>query len=99
MRCPICGDPNAYPVWLGKEQPTGCIMGDHVQNVTQCEHQMGLAKDAAARRKFCPEAFDESGKMKSGGWGVIAEKAKRIEAETGRTVVIGSAAELEERNG
>lgn len=22
--CPVCHDPNAYPLWLGSEPPAGC---------------------------------------------------------------------------
>lgn len=75
--CPICGDPNAYPLWIDEEPPRGCPNDEldsdglicwhsgapRITNVTECAYQMTKARQAAEMRKRCPEAFDENGKM------------------------------------
>lgn len=70
--CPICGDPNGYPLWIDKEPPTKCPRrfdygGElDVRNVTECRGQMEKAKQRAEWRKLVPDAFDEWGNMKEG---------------------------------
>lgn len=72
--CPICGDPNAYPFWLDDEPPAGCPQDDAwqtdrgvpvIRNVTECRYQMRKAFQAREFRRLVPDAFDESGKIKS----------------------------------
>lgn len=62
--CPICGDPNAYPLWIDKQPPTGCSEGEHVRSVTECTWQMNKARAEKARRQISPWAFDEAGNIR-----------------------------------
>lgn len=72
--CPICGDPNGFPIWIDAEPPAGCPQDEawhsgqaaSIRNVTECSWQMQRAWQAAEFRKLAPDAFDETGKMKPG---------------------------------
>lgn len=73
--CPVCGDPNAFPLWVSHEPPAGCPDDDEwlmhgrapsIRTVTECKHQMGKARQSAEFRTACPDAFDETGTMKPG---------------------------------
>ena len=72
--CPVCGDPNAFPIWIDKEPPAGCPQDwswhdgspREIDAVTECKYQMGKAWQQAEFRKLVPDAFDEMGKMKPG---------------------------------
>lgn len=83
--CPVGKDPNAYPVWIDKVPPTGCPHdaawqggGDPViRNVTECRVQMERARQAVYFRKLAPEAFDETGKMRPDGWGILGPRLPR----------------------
>lgn len=78
--CPVCGDPNAFPIWIDDEPPAGCPRDDawlmhgkapQIRNITECAWQMKKAWQAAEFRKLVPDAFDESGKMKNGQLGRV----------------------------
>lgn len=72
--CPICRDPDAYPLWAGAEPPAACVVDKSwhaggsvtINSVTECSLQMGRAWQAAEFRKLVPDAFDEAGAMKPG---------------------------------
>lgn len=76
VACPVCGDPNAFPLgWYDKEPPEGCPYDDAwmmkgkppaIKNVTECKYQMSKAWQAAEFRKLVPNAFDSAGKMLPG---------------------------------
>ncbi|BAU91216.1 hypothetical protein MPPM_2611 [Methylorubrum populi] len=93
--CPICGDPNAYPLWADQAQPEACAAdaaswhgGGPVtfRTVTECPLQMNRARQAAAFRKLVPDAFDTNGKMLPGQLArVLGAYAK---AYPGRSVVL-----------
>lgn len=82
--CPICGDPNAYPLWIDEKPPEGCPQDEawhegrppQIKNVTECPYQMGKAKQRARWMKVCPEAFDENGKLKDGMLAYVLERAQ-----------------------
>lgn len=73
--CPICGDPNAYPLWIDEKPPEGCPQDEawhegrppQIKNVTECPYQMAKARQQAEWRKQFPDQFDENGQIKSGG--------------------------------
>ena len=80
--CPICGDPNAFPLWIDPEPPPGCpddaawvIEGrtPEIRNIAECPYQRKMARQRAALRKLSPDCFDENGNMKPGrsaeAWG------------------------------
>jgi len=75
FKCPVCGDPAPFMFWIEDFEPEECPEGPHVKNVTQCQSQMTMARQAAELRKFCPEAFDGNGKMLSNGWQMIFAKS------------------------
>lgn len=70
-RCPVCGDPKAFPLWIDDEPPDCCPIemseGIRIRVVTDCPYQMGKAKREATWRKLFPNQFDETGKIKPGG--------------------------------
>jgi hypothetical protein len=80
--CPVCHDPSAYPCWVGNEPPAACPYDEAwhnggeptIKNVTECAQQMAKAKQAAYFRKIAPEAFDENGKIKPDGWGILGPR-------------------------
>lgn len=56
--CPVCGDPNGFPIWIDSAPPRGCPQDDSwadddveplVQNVTQCAYQMNKARHEALK--------------------------------------------------
>ena len=74
VSCPVCGDPSAFPLWVGDVPPAGCVQDatwhktgeltdKSVRSVTECAWQMKKAWQAAEFRKLVPDAFDASGKM------------------------------------
>lgn len=73
-KCPVCGDPNVFKLWVDPRPPLGCPDDDSwheggpptIKDVTQCAYQMGKAWQAAEFRKLVPDAFDGSGAMKPG---------------------------------
>lgn len=90
--CPICGDPNAFPLWIDDEPPHGCpedvaaMNGDapQIRSVVECPYQMAKAKQAAELRKVAPDCFDKSGNMKPNRSGdawrawVASNSAKKV---------------------
>lgn len=70
--CPICGDPNGFPIWIDEKPPTGC---PHDENWHQtgvpaildiCEWQKAKARQRADWRKHNPECFDKYGNILPG---------------------------------
>ena len=77
IACPICGDPNAYPIWIDKDPPEGCP-GDEswldggpvtIKTVSECSIQRKRAERQAAMRKAAPHCFDKFGNMRPGKTG------------------------------
>lgn len=75
VKCPVCGDPNVFPLWIDEEPPKGCPddfdnwgfgYRPQVKSVSECTRQMEGAKQQADFRKLVPDAFDENGNMKPG---------------------------------
>lgn len=72
--CPVCGDPNAYPMWLDPEPPEGCPFDEDwmegrapsIRSVDQCAFQMKRARQRAEWRKVAPDCFDADGNMPPG---------------------------------
>jgi hypothetical protein len=58
-RCPICG--HIEPLWIDPP-PVGCFDG----GTSHCEQAITRAHGEAMRRKVCPDAFDENGKIRPG---------------------------------
>ena len=81
FKCPVCGDPRPFIFWIEDFEPEHCPEGPHVKDVTQCQWQMGEARQAAELRRFCPEAFDGNGLMKPNGWALIAAKQRAAAAK------------------
>jgi hypothetical protein len=71
--CPVCGDPNAYPIWVTDEPPEGCPddmenwgKPTRVRNVTECGYQMRKAAQRAEWMRLVPDAYDGHGNMLPG---------------------------------
>ncbi len=72
--CPICGDPHAYPIWIGSDPPEACRSDKTwhsggpvtITSVADCPHQRRKAEQAALFRRVAPECFDEAGNMLPG---------------------------------
>lgn len=79
VACPICGDPNGYPLWVTPELPEGCPHDATwhrggaitIKSITECKWQMGKAWQTAEFRKLVPGAFDGNGKMLPGQLGRV----------------------------
>lgn len=67
-RCPVCGDPRPYKLWIGHEGPP-CPHGAY--KVTDCAHQMGMARRDLAYMRVAPDCFDASGAMLPGRLGDV----------------------------
>ncbi len=80
--CPICGDPNAYPIWIDVMPPMGCPNDDELRETGRrsitsiCETQIARARQAADWRKRCPEAFDGEGNIIEGGLAMVVNKLR-----------------------
>ncbi len=70
--CPVCGDPDAYPLWIDDEPPAGCpddldtdtgTWRGRIRTVTDCGRQMRRARQRAEWRKAAPDCFDDNGNM------------------------------------
>lgn len=79
--CPLCGDPNAYCLWVDDAAPEGCAQPFdakgriiEVKTVADCHFAMSKAKQQAEFRRMCPEAYDERGNIKPGGMLLVLEK-------------------------
>jgi hypothetical protein len=74
-RCPVCGDPSEFVLWIEDEPPMGCaddpvaLAGGPrtIRNVTECPRQMHQARRAALWRKLFPAQFDGHGNIVPGG--------------------------------
>jgi hypothetical protein len=75
-RCPICHDSQPFVLWIDPEPPKECPYG--ADQITNCSYQMDKARGEAERRKICPEAFDQEGKIRPGGWGLIAKAYENL---------------------
>lgn len=72
--CPICGDPNAFPIWIDDRPPLGCPHDEawmegaapKVRSVTDCAYQRQKAWQAREFRRLGPECFDDRGNLKPG---------------------------------
>ena len=72
--CPICSDPNGFPLWIDKEPPEGCPHDfswhngrpPAIRNVSECKFQRAKAWQAAEFRRLLPDAFDATGNMLPG---------------------------------
>lgn len=77
--CPICGDPNVYPIWIDEAPPQGCPddqdwMDGHapsIRTVAECARQRRQAAQAALWRREVPEAFDAAGNILPDGLGLV----------------------------
>ena len=73
--CPICRDPDAYPLWIDTKPPQGCPedtdwqegRARSIHNVGECPYQRGKAEQRARWMKLCREAFDDNGNLVEGG--------------------------------
>jgi hypothetical protein len=69
-RCPICGDPSQYPIWLDKDPPDRCptdLADDNrVRTALECPIQTRKARTEAIRRRCAPECFAEDGAILPG---------------------------------
>ncbi len=80
--CPVCGDPNAYPIWIDTAPPRGCSDDEAWQEglspriTSVCERQLARARQAADWRKRCPEAFDHEGNIIEGGLAMVMNKLR-----------------------
>ena len=83
--CPVCGDPNAFPLWIDDEPPDGCP-GDEewlatgrrsVNTVAECRIQRVRAWQAAEMRRLAPQCFDDSGNMRPGSLAEAMEAVAR----------------------
>ena len=73
-KCPICGDPSAFPFWLEDAPPLTCPNDPAWPRRSLrgiCEEQMERAQRMAAMRRLTPDAFDPDGNMLP-GWGARA---------------------------
>jgi len=64
--CPICGDPNAFPLWIDSEPPATCANDPAWPRRSLhsiCSVQIQRAKQAAELRRITPDAFDDNGTM------------------------------------
>ncbi|GJE77193.1 hypothetical protein [Methylorubrum suomiense] len=92
--CPICGDPNAYPLWVDRARPEACAADKSwhdggpitIQTVLECPLQMSKARQSAEFRKLVPDAFDANGKMLPGQLARVL--GAYAEAYPGRRVVL-----------
>lgn len=82
VKCPICGDPGPFKLWLDERPPVACAYDEAayaglpaaVKTVTDCTYQMNKAEQGSRWRKACPEEFDGSGNILPGGVGRILMK-------------------------
>lgn len=80
--CPICHDPNGFPIWIDAEPPEGCPHDESwmegrplaIKSVAECPYQRGKAEQRARWMKLCPEAFDANGNLVEGGLVMVLEK-------------------------
>lgn len=73
VRCPICGDPSPFVLWVDPRPPVECPYNPAAKSVTDCTFQMQRGFQRAAWRKRFPHCFDENGNIKPGGLAHILE--------------------------
>lgn len=64
--CPVCGDPNTFPIWIEDKPPPTCPddpAWPRRSLYSICQRQMQKAKQAAELRRITPDAFDENGTL------------------------------------
>ena len=64
--CPVCGDPNQFPLWIDAAPPPTCPHDPAWPKrsvVGICAYQRRKAEQAADFRRITPDAFDENGNM------------------------------------
>lgn len=66
--CPVCGDPNAYPLWIDSQPPDRCphdpVEWPGTPSVKSiCPTMMARARQSAQLRKAAPDCFDAMGNM------------------------------------
>ena len=71
--CPVCGDPNAYPLWIDPVPPSECFYNPKATNVTECPEMMARAAREARRRRLAPHCFDSNGNLIPGKSGEVLE--------------------------
>lgn len=94
--CPVCGDPNGFPLWIDAEPPGFCPQDEQfaetgvrsVFNVTDCSHAMGKARQRAEWRKALPEAFDENGNMRDGMLAKVLLAWREKYPESSQTLIV-----------
>lgn len=68
--CPVCGDPNAYPMWLDKDPPDRCpedyLRDEGVTSALRCKVQQSRALSESIRRRCAPDCFDDKGAILPG---------------------------------
>ena len=68
--CPVCGDPNAFPIWLDANPPDrGPEDYTHDKGVTRagdCTIHRTRAVAESIRRRCAPDCFDEAGALLPG---------------------------------
>ena len=70
--CQICG--RQFPIWIGEPLAPGeCAAGGN----TLCQEARDEAHGEAMRRKICPGAFDENGKILPGRIVGVLRKMER----------------------
>lgn len=70
LPCPVCGDPNAFPLWIDDEPPPMCPHDPEwpdgpqsIRSVADCPFQRKRAEQRALWRKVAPDCFDQNGNM------------------------------------
>ncbi len=71
--CPICGDPNGFPLWVDKDPPDFCPRDPDAK--TMCTFQRMRAEQQAMFRKKCPDLYDENGNCKPGKFVEVLERS------------------------
>jgi hypothetical protein len=64
--CPICRDPNAFPLWLGADPPPTCPDDPAWPRRSLnsiCPRQIAKRRQAAELRRLTPDAFDANGTL------------------------------------
>ena len=83
--CPICGDPNAFPLWIDDADPPMCPVDPawerdgpeamrEVRSVAECPKQMGKARQRAEWMKVAPDCFGADGALLDGKLGEVLER-------------------------
>lgn len=82
--CPVCGNPNAFPIWIDDIPPPTCPNDPAWPERTVtgiCDRERRKAEQAAEFRKLSPECFDENGKILPGKIGHVLNVYVREHAD------------------